>query len=64
MLYSGLATELVAGMTFEGIIRRSIERGDIKDAEGRIEEWVAERIWMSLAMRPISARSPTLAGVT
>ena len=31
-------------MTFESIIRRSAERGSIKDAEGRVEEWVAERL--------------------
>ncbi|MER8715830.1 adenylate/guanylate cyclase domain-containing protein [Mesorhizobium sp. M1295] len=44
LLYSDLAIELMPGTTFEHIIRRSAERGYIKDAEGRLEEWVAERL--------------------
>ncbi|MER8441470.1 adenylate/guanylate cyclase domain-containing protein, partial [Mesorhizobium sp. M1393] len=44
LLYSDLAIELAPGTTFEQIIRRSAERGYIKDAEGRFEEWVAERL--------------------
>jgi class 3 adenylate cyclase/PAS domain-containing protein len=44
LLYSDLAIELIPGTTFEHIIRRSAERGYIKDAEGRFEEWVAERL--------------------
>ncbi|CAH2402654.1 Adenylate cyclase, class 3 [Mesorhizobium escarrei] len=44
LLYSDLAIELTPGTTFEHIIRRSAERGYIKDAEGRFEEWVAERL--------------------
>ena len=31
-------------MTFESIIRRAAEHGYIKDAEGRIEEWLHERM--------------------
>jgi adenylate cyclase len=31
-------------MTFESIIRRAAEHGYIKDAEGRIEEWLQERM--------------------
>ena len=31
-------------MTFEALIRRTAERGDIVDAQGRIEEWVTERL--------------------
>jgi adenylate cyclase len=31
-------------MTFETIVRRAAERGYILDAEGRVEEWVAERL--------------------
>ena len=31
-------------MTFETLIRRAAERGDIEDAQGRIEEWVQERL--------------------
>ncbi|TIS30878.1 PAS-domain containing protein, partial [Mesorhizobium sp.] len=41
LLYSDLAIELTPGTTFEHIIRRSAERGYIRDAEGRFEEWVA-----------------------
>jgi PAS domain S-box-containing protein len=44
LLYSGLDEELVAGTTFESIVRRSAERGYIADAEGRVEEWIAERL--------------------
>jgi PAS domain S-box-containing protein len=44
LLYSGLEAELTPGMTFETVIRKSAERGSIKDAEGRVEEWVAERL--------------------
>jgi adenylate cyclase len=35
---------LSAGTTFESIIRRAAERGYVKDAQGRIEEWIAERL--------------------
>ena len=45
LLYSDLAIELTPGTTFEHIIRRSAERGYIRDAEGRFEEWVAERLF-------------------
>ncbi len=44
LLYPGLDIDLSAGTTFESIIRRAAERGYIKDAEGRVEEWVAERL--------------------
>ena len=44
LLYAGHEVELTPGMTFESIIRRSAERGYVKDAEGRVEEWVAERL--------------------
>ena len=44
LFYAGLDIDLTPGMTFETIIRRSAERGFIKDAEGRVEEWVAERL--------------------
>jgi adenylate cyclase len=36
--------DLLPGTPFETIIRRTAERGYIKDAEGRVEEWVAERL--------------------
>jgi PAS domain S-box-containing protein len=44
LLYPGLDVELTAGTTFESIVRRAAERGYIKDAEGRVDEWVAERL--------------------
>jgi PAS domain S-box-containing protein len=44
LLYPGLEVDLSAGTTFESIIRRAAERGYIKDAEGRVEEWIAERL--------------------
>ncbi|MGX9177555.1 adenylate/guanylate cyclase domain-containing protein [Mesorhizobium sp. BHbdii] len=44
LLYSDLSIELTPGTAFEYIIRRSAERGYIRDAEGRLEEWVAERL--------------------
>ncbi|MBY4632787.1 PAS-domain containing protein [Rhizobium croatiense] len=43
LLYAGLE-EMTPGTTFEQIVRRSAEAGYIKDAEGRVEEWVAERL--------------------
>jgi len=44
LLYPGLDIDLSAGTTFESIIRRAAERGYVKDAKGRIEEWIAERL--------------------
>ena len=44
MLHPGEDAEFHAGMSFENIIRRSAARGDIADAAGRVEEWVAQRL--------------------
>ena len=44
LLYPGIADEITPGMTFEEIVRRAAERGYIQNAEGRIEEWLAERL--------------------
>ena len=44
LLYGGDDAGLTPGMSFESIVRRSAERGSIKDAQGRVEEWVAERL--------------------
>jgi class 3 adenylate cyclase/phosphoglycerate-specific signal transduction histidine kinase len=44
LLYPGDAAEISPGMTFESIVRRAAECGYIKDAEGRVEEWVRERM--------------------
>jgi hypothetical protein len=44
LLYSGAGAEIAPGMSFESIIRRAAERGYIKDAEGKVEDWVRERM--------------------
>jgi class 3 adenylate cyclase/PAS domain-containing protein len=44
LLYSGIDFTPTAGMTFESIIRRAAEHGAIKDAEGRVEDWIADRL--------------------
>ncbi len=44
LLYPETAEEISPGMTYEKIVRRAAERGYIKDAEGRVEEWVEERL--------------------
>ena len=44
LLYPGLEDIVTPGMPFETIIRRAAERGLISDAEGRVDEWVAERL--------------------
>jgi PAS domain S-box-containing protein len=44
LLYPGLDIDLSSGTTFESIIRRAAERGYVKDAQDRVEEWVAERL--------------------
>jgi len=43
-LFSGIADLLVPGVTFEAIIREGALRGQYPQAEGRIEEWIAERM--------------------
>ena len=44
LLYPGGGVDISPGMSFERIVRRFAENGYIKDAEGRVEEWVRERI--------------------
>ena len=44
LLYPGLEIDLSVGTTFESIIRRAAGGGYVKDAEGRVEEWIAERL--------------------
>lgn len=46
LLYPGADLGVEPGMSFESIIRRAAENGLIVDAEGRIDEWVAERLAM------------------
>jgi PAS domain S-box-containing protein len=44
LLYPGLEMELTAGSTFESIIRYAAEHGYVADAQGHVEEWIAERL--------------------
>jgi len=44
LLYPAGQSGLVPGMTFESIIRGAAENGHIKDAVGRLDEWVAQRL--------------------
>ena len=43
-MYPGIEDAVKPGMSFEAVIRRAVERGLVGDAEGRVEEWVAERL--------------------
>lgn len=43
-IYATSAPVIKVGNTFEQIIRYGAERGQYKEAEGRIDEWVAERL--------------------
>lgn len=42
LLCAGAGFELLTGMPFEAIVRRAAERGAIREAAGRGDEWVAE----------------------
>ncbi len=44
MLHSGGDADMAPGTGFETIIRNAAERGDVIDAEGQIEEWIANRL--------------------
>lgn len=44
LLYPGLEIDVSVGTPFENIIRRAAERGYVKDAVGRVEDWIAERL--------------------
>jgi class 3 adenylate cyclase/HAMP domain-containing protein len=44
IMYPGIEDAVTPGMSFETVIRRAVERGLVGDAEGRVEEWVAERL--------------------
>ena len=43
-IYPLLSDILVPGISFEDILRAAAARGRFEDAEGRVEEWVAERV--------------------
>ena len=44
LLYPGLEDVVTPGTSFETIIRSAAELGLISDAQGRVDEWVAERL--------------------
>jgi len=44
LLYPNKDSDIEPGTTFETIIRGAAENGHIIDAEGRIDEWVADRL--------------------
>ena len=44
MLHSGDDANMAPGTSFETIIRNAAERGDVIDAQGQIEEWIANRL--------------------
>jgi PAS domain S-box-containing protein len=44
LLYPGEEKVLAAGTSFESIIRRAAEEGRIREAQGRVDEWIAERL--------------------
>ena len=43
-LFASHADVMVPGTSFETILRTAVERGQIKDAEGRRDDWIKERI--------------------
>lgn len=43
-LYPDMADVMVAGSRFEDLIRVAAARGTLRDAQGRLEEWIAERL--------------------
>jgi adenylate cyclase len=44
LLFPNVDDQFIIGMTFEALIRHAAENGDVADAQGRIDEWVAERL--------------------
>ncbi|MEM7024329.1 MAG: PAS-domain containing protein, partial [Pseudomonadota bacterium] len=44
ILYQGERGAVAPGMTFEAIVRGAAESGRIRDAIGRVDDWVAERL--------------------
>lgn len=44
LLHSGTDFEIQPGTKFETIVRTAAEKGHIVEAQGRVEEWVAERM--------------------
>ena len=52
-IYAASADLIVPGASFEQIIRVGAERGQYKDAIGRVDEWVAERMAAHLASNSV-----------
>ena len=44
IMYPDIADVILPGTPFESIVRRAAERGIVADANGREEEWIAERM--------------------
>src|SRR5262249_36442784 len=44
LLYPGVEDSVATGASFEAIVRNAAESGLIADAEGRVDEWVTERM--------------------
>jgi PAS domain S-box-containing protein len=44
LLYPDVDVAIEPGMSFETIIRRAAENGYVKDATGRVDDWLAERL--------------------
>ncbi|MHA1536713.1 MAG: PAS domain S-box protein [Alphaproteobacteria bacterium] len=43
-IYPMIADQIVAGVSFEALLRRGVSRGEVIDAVGREEEWIAGRM--------------------
>jgi class 3 adenylate cyclase/methyl-accepting chemotaxis protein len=44
VLYPGIADIVVPGAPFESFVRAAAERGLVKNADGRMDDWIAERL--------------------
>jgi class 3 adenylate cyclase len=44
IMYPGIEDAVTPGVSFEALIRKAAEHGLVSDAEGRVEDWVAERL--------------------
>ncbi|MGY6547644.1 MAG: PAS-domain containing protein [Roseinatronobacter sp.] len=43
-IYSAFSSSIVAGVSFESLLRAGLDAGAIADAQGREQEWLAERL--------------------
>jgi adenylate cyclase len=44
LMHPGEENTPIEGMTFEQLVRWAADKGYVRDAEGRVDEWVAERV--------------------